>query len=320
MRAIGLSYLSLSFARPVLSVCPRLQESLVTALGSYAGLSTFREMLNSHPGFLNLVVPNDTGRVTALIPDDEALHAFSAQNGELRSIPEDGLVTIFKYHFMVSEVKGSSFIAPVGIKVPTWLENEEFNNRSASAALAQRFVKVRDGGVSGDVELRGGMGLGGDLNTLDGQWDAPNSQAFAAAGNPDQNLDRDQLKNALLFHTLPFPAYSNFLEDGQEIVSLANMTVRVSMRNGETYFNDARLVSPNVLTNNRLIHVLDRVMSPLNDPAAAAPTGSETGTATAPGTQTETETAQPSTNTGRLMVRNEVLAGLIVFSFVGRGM
>ena len=30
----------------------------------------------------------------------------------------------------------------------------------------------------------------------------------------------------------------------------------------DIYFNDAKLISPNVLTNNGLIHVLDKVMTP----------------------------------------------------------
>ncbi|WQF88718.1 Putative FAS1 domain-containing protein [Colletotrichum destructivum] len=89
----------------------------------------------------------------------------------------------------------------------------------------------------------------------------PNTAAFNEAGSPEKSLGNQDLTNALLFHTLPQVAYSNFLEDGQVFTSLANLTVRVTVRDDEIWFNDAKVVSPNVLTNNGLIHILDRVMS-----------------------------------------------------------
>ncbi|KAK1593174.1 fasciclin domain-containing protein [Colletotrichum navitas] len=90
----------------------------------------------------------------------------------------------------------------------------------------------------------------------------PSTEAFDQAGNPEKSLGESELKGALLFHTLPEVAYSNFLEDGQEFTSLANLTVRVTVKDDQIWFNDAKVISPNVLTNNGLIHVLDRVMTP----------------------------------------------------------
>ncbi|OLN85953.1 Fasciclin-like arabinogalactan protein-like protein 6 [Colletotrichum chlorophyti] len=107
---------------------------------------------------------------------------------------------------------------------------------------------------------------------------APNTDAFREAGNPQNELGNEDLKNALLFHTLPQVSYSNFLTDGQEFISLSNNIVRVTVRDNEIWFNDAKVVSPNVLTNNGLIHVLDRVMSPnatgpASEPSSTAPSG-----------------------------------------------
>ncbi|OHW94503.1 fasciclin domain-containing protein [Colletotrichum incanum] len=105
----------------------------------------------------------------------------------------------------------------------------------------------------------------------------PNTEAFNEAGSPEKALGNEDLKNALLFHTLPQVAYSNFLEDGQVFTSLANVTVRVTIKDDEIWFNDAKVVSPNVLTNNGLIHVLDRVMSP----NATGPSSSDSPSSTA---------------------------------------
>ncbi|KAL2873163.1 hypothetical protein SGCOL_011674 [Colletotrichum sp. CLE4] len=97
----------------------------------------------------------------------------------------------------------------------------------------------------------------------------PNTAAFKEAGSPQNSLGNEDLKNALL----------DFLMDGQEFTSMANVTVRVTVKDNEIWFNDAKVISPNVLTNNGLIHILDRVMSTnaLPDSSTSSPTG--TGTA-----------------------------------------
>jgi uncharacterized surface protein with fasciclin (FAS1) repeats len=76
---------------------------------------------------------------------------------------------------------------------------------------------------------------------------APQNAAFASAGSPETNLPVDQLSGALLYHTLPEPLYTNFLYDGQEITSLANLTVRITINGSGIFFNDARVVGENVL-------------------------------------------------------------------------
>ena len=79
----------------------------------------------------------------------------------------------------------------------------------------------------------------------------PNNKAFSDAGSPDANLNATTLTGALLFHTLPEVAYSDYLVDGQEFKSLQNGTVRVKIE-GEgvdrtIWFNNAKVVDANVL-------------------------------------------------------------------------
>lgn len=86
---------------------------------------------------------------------------------------------------------------------------------------------------------------------------APITSAFDAAGNPEEALDNDNLTQALLFHTLAEVTYSNFLTDGQRVKTLKEgsfVTVRIK-ENGDIFFNNAKVVAPNVLTNNGLIHM-----------------------------------------------------------------
>ena len=91
--------------------------------------------------------------------------------------------------------------------------------------------------------------------TLDGKKNVtclgPSNAAFQAAGNPDRNLNASDLTGALLSHTLPEVAYSDFLYDGQEFMSLQNATVRVRIEenngNRTIWFNNARVIDANVL-------------------------------------------------------------------------
>jgi len=125
---------------------------------------------------------------------------------------------------------------------------------------------------------------------------APSNSAFQAAGDPQLSLNSTDLSSALLFHTLPMPLYSTYITSGMVMKSLAGLNVTVAKVDGDIYFNDAKVISPNVLTNNGLIHVLDRVMSPNGTaPAASATTATSTAaTATSTGTGGAKTTASGS--------------------------
>ncbi|KAM0266881.1 hypothetical protein ACHAPA_006450 [Fusarium lateritium] len=113
---------------------------------------------------------------------------------------------------------------------------------------------------------------------------APSTKAFKDAGNPDVALSKQDLTGALLAHTLDEVAYSNYLRDGQVIGTLNNTEVRVSIRGDDIFFNNAKVIEANVLTNNGLIHILDSVIQD-----GGKPSSTSTGTATA-----ETASATPS--------------------------
>lgn len=79
----------------------------------------------------------------------------------------------------------------------------------------------------------------------------PSNAAFSAAGNPHTALNETALISAILYHTLPEVAYSDFLVDGQEFKSLQNGTVKVKVEekdgNRTIWFNNAKVINANVL-------------------------------------------------------------------------
>ena len=76
---------------------------------------------------------------------------------------------------------------------------------------------------------------------------APNNAAFKAAGNPDSALDQTALQGALGFHTLKMPVYSSYMTDNATYESVAGPKVTVRFIGDDIYFNDAKVVSPNVM-------------------------------------------------------------------------
>ncbi|KAM5343418.1 hypothetical protein ACJ41O_011955 [Fusarium nematophilum] len=147
---------------------------------------------------------------------------------------------------------------------------------------------------------------------------APSTEAFKAAGNPQNSLPEKELAGALLAHTLKEVTYTNFLTDGQVVATLNDTKVTVHLKGDDIYFNNAKVIKPNVLTNNGLIHILDAIIEPENDSEETGTT-SVTSTPTATGTSgsnaatsTEATPSQATTNAANpLSVGYSGLVGLI---------
>lgn len=89
---------------------------------------------------------------------------------------------------------------------------------------------------------------------------APTNNAFSLAGSPDTSLSVPALADALKYHYIAGAQYSVGLQDGDVFTSVGGPQIRVRVNaNGTIWFNDAMVVQPNVITNNGVIHVLDRV-------------------------------------------------------------
>jgi hypothetical protein len=62
------------------------------------------------------------------------------------------------------------------------------------------------------------------------------------------------------FHYLWSPGYTTDLHDGQILKSDNDKPIKVTkLPDGTIYFNDAKVLTPNVIVTNGVIHVLDKV-------------------------------------------------------------
>lgn len=99
--------------------------------------------------------------------------------------------------------------------------------------------------------FRGGLdrtGLGSPLDvTQNVTCLGPSDQAFLQAGSPNVTANITDLAKLMLFHVIDQPLYTNFLADGQEYMTFSNQTVRISIRDGAIFVNDAELTHTNVM-------------------------------------------------------------------------
>lgn len=94
----------------------------------------------------------------------------------------------------------------------------------------------------------------------------PNNAAFQAIGGNLANLTIQQITSVLTYHVVAGspPLYSTNIMNGSSLQTLngANVTVRVQGSN--VFVNNARVIQPNVLVANGVVHVIDRVLNPGN--------------------------------------------------------
>jgi uncharacterized surface protein with fasciclin (FAS1) repeats len=101
---------------------------------------------------------------------------------------------------------------------------------------------------------------------------APTDEAFAKlpAGTIDALLadPSGDLTQILLYHVVPGKVMAADVSDGLEAATLQGKPIKVSIRDGQVFINDAQVVATDIETSNGVIHVIDSVILPPADEAA----------------------------------------------------
>jgi len=103
---------------------------------------------------------------------------------------------------------------------------------------------------------------------------APTDDAFAKlpAGTVDALLadPKGDLTQILLYHVLSGKVLAADVKDGLEATTLQGKPVKFSIKDGKPYINDAQIVTTDIATSNGVIHVIDSVILPPAEAAAAS--------------------------------------------------
>ncbi|KAL8899293.1 MAG: hypothetical protein Q9207_006270 [Kuettlingeria erythrocarpa] len=104
---------------------------------------------------------------------------------------------------------------------------------------------------------------------------APNNSAFQAIGSALPNLTTSQLASILQYHVINGTvAYSSSLTDGMTVPALAGGDLRITVSDAGVFVNSAKVLIPDVLVANGVVHVIDNVLNPNNTSAEPEPTAS----------------------------------------------
>ncbi|SIQ01416.1 fasciclin domain-containing protein [Halanaerobium kushneri] len=96
---------------------------------------------------------------------------------------------------------------------------------------------------------------------------APTDAAFAALpeGTLDSLLaDKEQLANVLLYHVVAGKVMAEdvLTMDGAMVETLLGKDIKISIKDGMVYINDARVITTDIEASNGVIHVIDTVLVP----------------------------------------------------------
>lgn len=88
---------------------------------------------------------------------------------------------------------------------------------------------------------------------------APANSAFQAIGSALGNLTADQLSGILEYHVLNGTlAYSTDLKNDTQYTAVDGRNITVRIENGSVFVDSARVVTPNLLVANGVVHVIDK--------------------------------------------------------------
>ncbi|KAL9609305.1 MAG: hypothetical protein Q9167_005923 [Letrouitia subvulpina] len=149
-------------------------------------------------------------------------------------------------------------------------------NVSTTAQAAGLTALV--GAVSKNPQIASTLDTTPDLTVF-----APNNEAFQSIASILQNITTQQLSAVLGYHVINGTvAYSSTLTNGTSVPTLAGPNVTITISGDDVFVNSAKVVIPDVLVANGVVHVIDGVLNP-NATAAAPNPEAETQSAAFPG-------------------------------------
>jgi uncharacterized surface protein with fasciclin (FAS1) repeats len=87
----------------------------------------------------------------------------------------------------------------------------------------------------------------------------PNNAAFKAIGSVLGNVTMEQLQGILGYHIVgDAVVYSTMLTNGMNITTSTNGTIHVTIDGDDVFVNSAKVVIPNVLVKEGVVHVIDK--------------------------------------------------------------
>jgi len=122
--------------------------------------------------------------------------------------------------------------------------------------------------------LNGALNATNLTNTVNEAHDvtifAPNNNAFQSIGSALTTMSMDELTGILAYHVISGSqvGYSSTLTNGTSLKTVQGGNVTIRVENGTIFVNSAKVLTPNILVANGVVHIIDNVLNPNNTSAA----------------------------------------------------
>jgi len=155
------------------------------------------------------------------------------------------------------------------------------------------------------TSFRGAINATGLIETANDTPDltifAPTNEALRSVYSELQNLSESDLRNIIGYHVVNESSvrYSSTLENGTTLTTVEGGELTITVVNETVFVNAARVIAPNILVANGVIHIIDNVLNPDNSAVAnsTATTGAPAYTVTATATEDPFTSGQPQAST-----------------------
>jgi uncharacterized surface protein with fasciclin (FAS1) repeats len=159
------------------------------------------------------------------------------------------------------------------------VSNGTFNVSGGVVHIVNSFLQIPSNLTNTAVQLglRSAVGalttvnLASQLDTMMNMtFFIPTNDAFQAVGGTLATMSPSELSRILAYHVINGTiGYSNMLSNGSMLATADNgVPVTITKENGTVYINSAKVVVPNVLVANGVMHVIDAVLNPGNRTAS----------------------------------------------------
>lgn len=114
------------------------------------------------------------------------------------------------------------------------------------------------------TSFRGAINATGLIDTVNDTPDltifAPTNEAIRSVYGALEGLAEQDLTNILAYHVVnaSSPGYSSTLENGTTLQTAFGTNLTITIENGTVFVNAARVITPNVLVANGVVHIIDK--------------------------------------------------------------
>jgi hypothetical protein len=157
-----------------------MSQSLLEATAVYPQLSSFRNLLQTHP---SLIPPANDLQLTVLVPSNGAFNDYLQSTGNyVASLPLDTLSNMLQYHTLTTVLSSAEFSRNLQVLANSQLTNETYDHRGGTdgqvvliSAVTSNKTNTSTISVSQstpqavDTVLSGG-GATVNMDAIDGPW------------------------------------------------------------------------------------------------------------------------------------------------------